>query len=496
MTRNILLSGPPEIVVGILIECQTFPDLISVILTTKYVHSIWLSNMSTIIWQVGRSALPAFEYALLAVRATNLVRNAVREGRTPPNPLPIHELCSKPQQAQLSELNDLLNFQHLVKCVEHMCVTSEDWGIYPSGYMESITEEIARVKSPSEVRVWRERFYRAMYRTFFAGAVFYGAYNEPFSSSASRPEGVPRECLRKYDPARDPATFEYYDWSEPIFPPESSQYLQRFLLYNNSAPDEQEQSVFDAFAEWIVEDGKRLASANQCRPFLDLDSSQVSGVWELMAMLCAYQLLMVLQPKFANGNGRGGYGHWHDRHYEDTPDEAFWDLDWRPARQEIPGETREVTVILFGVFGLEDITMPVVVEDTSESNLLIANPSHLLKDSADPILDPEGAPQNVDIYSLQQYMFAQSGLPNHNDEHEMCPLDFKLFKFILKTRFGLQFGNTTFDHIDKYRFWESFVKCAAIFYPPDSGPRRYGFEVLATYEPRKLSYKPIKYYIE
>ncbi|KAH9203957.1 hypothetical protein DL95DRAFT_499494 [Leptodontidium sp. 2 PMI_412] len=484
MARNILLSGPPEIVVGILIECQTFPELISVISTSKYVHSIWLSNMSTIIWHVGRNALPAFEYALLAVRATNLVKNAVREGKPPPNPLPIRDLCSKPQQAQLSELKDLLNFQHLVKCVEHMCVTSEDWGSYPSDYADSVTEEITRVKSPSEVRVWRERFYRAMYRTFFAGAMFCGAYNEPFSSSASRPEGVPRE-----------STSEPYDWNEPIFPLESSQYLQRFPMYNNSATDEQEQSVFDAFAEWIVEDGKRLASADQCRPCQDLDSSQVSGIWELMAMLCAYQLLMELQPKFANGNGRGGYGHYHDRHCEDPPYEAFRDVDWRPARQEIPGETREVTVILFGVFGLEDITMPVVVEDTSESDLLIANPSHLLKDSADPILDPEGAPQNVDIYSLQQYMFAQSGLPNHNDEHEMCPLDFKLFKFILKTRFGLQFRDTTFDHFDRYRFCESFVRNATIFYPPDSGPTRYGFEVLEDHRPRKLSYRPISYYI-
>lgn len=67
MTSNILLSSPPEIVLRILNSCDTLPQLIPLISTCKRLHSIWLSNMSTIIWHVGRESIPAFRYALVAV---------------------------------------------------------------------------------------------------------------------------------------------------------------------------------------------------------------------------------------------------------------------------------------------------------------------------------------------------------------------------------------------------------------------------------------------
>lgn len=131
--------------------------------------------------------------------------------------------------------------------------------------------------------------------------------------------------------------------------------------------------------------------------------------------------------------GMGGHGHgWVD--------EAEYDIYGKqmpPRRQAIKGLTRELTLIMFGTFGLQDISMPAVVEDASQDRLLIANPSHLLRGSPGAILNNEGIPQNIDIFTIQKFMFCTSGLmPNHNDDHEMCPLDFQLFKFVLKTHFG------------------------------------------------------------
>lgn len=211
-------------------------------------------------------------------------------------------------------------------------------------------------------------------------------------------------------------------------------------------------------------------------------------------MLSAYQHLMALEPKFANGDGMGRNGHRHSRTLEEPPDEAFYNANWRPRKQVIPGETRNVTVVLFGAFGLEDISMPLDVADASETQLLVANPSHVLE-GTDAIMDNKGSPQNFDIYTIQAHMFCESGVPNHNYNHEMCPLDFNLFKFALRTQFSLQFKATTFDHFDRYRFWEAFVKNATVFQPAGSKYTQYGFEVLDPYRPRRLGFKLISYYL-
>ena len=95
--------------------------------------------------------------------------------------------------------------------------------------------------------------------------------------------------------------------------------------------------------------------------------------------------------------------------------------------------------------------MPASVDDASDMQLLVANPSLLLKGSADSILDSKGSLKNVDIYNIQTYMFYTSGLPNHNEDREMCPLDFRLFKFVWNPHFGLHFELrllTTSIHID------------------------------------------------
>ncbi|KAH9209576.1 hypothetical protein DL95DRAFT_394271, partial [Leptodontidium sp. 2 PMI_412] len=115
-------------------------------------------------------------------------------------------------------------------------------------------------KSPSELRVWRDRFYRAMYRVIFAGAVFYRTYNQPFAPNTARPPSVPRTVFRKYDHTQDE---EPEDWDWPyIIPPEGAQYLQKFPVYNASATEEEEKITFGAFADWLVQDGRRLAKYN------------------------------------------------------------------------------------------------------------------------------------------------------------------------------------------------------------------------------------------
>lgn len=92
------------------------------------------------------------------------------------------------------------------------------------------------------------------------------------------------------------------------------------------------------------------------------DTSQVEVIHELMRLLTAYEHL---NGKFANGKGDNN----HRR------------IIMAPSRDET-ARARKVTIILYGMFQPEEITMPYEIEDTKES-LLIANAHPSLENSSD-----------------------------------------------------------------------------------------------------------------
>lgn len=67
MATYSLLSIPTEIVIRILKNCDSLSQLSSFIAASKLIHLIWLAHKETIVWHVGKTSIPAFEYALLAV---------------------------------------------------------------------------------------------------------------------------------------------------------------------------------------------------------------------------------------------------------------------------------------------------------------------------------------------------------------------------------------------------------------------------------------------
>jgi hypothetical protein len=72
-----------------------------------------------------------------------------------------------------------------------------------------------------------------------------------------------------------------------------------------------------------------------------------------MLLVAAHEQLC---NKFINDDGESGFG----------------SLE-RDSFLKIPGKVRKVSVVLFGVFRVEEITMALVVEDAGET-FLIANP--------------------------------------------------------------------------------------------------------------------------
>lgn len=378
---------------------------------------------------------------------------------------------------QLSEMNDLMNFQHLVKYLEQMSMHRNEK--HTMGWSWSY-EEPGLLLPPDGPSTWRERFHRAMYRVFLAGAVLYESYNEPFSSKTERPANVPRECLRKYDVTRDTMSDEERLARrnlDLILPRDSAQFLRRFTVYNSDATEEEERAVFGTFAQWLYEDGKSLAGENQCPAKWHLDPSEASALWETTCMIRAFWLLEY--SGIVNGDGQA-------RHARPNPDG-----DDLPRRQSLHYLTRGVTIVPFGTFGLEHISM---VSFLGADDAMVANPAKVLQDSSYAILDREGFLVNPDISSIHDQMFRCSGFSNHNDTHTMSTPDLQLYKYILKAHFDLQFGTLVWERTAAIAWpaWDRFNNDAAVFHPAGSDHGNYGFELLEKHRPRILSYRCLR----
>ena len=95
----------------------------------------------------------------------------------------------------LAELKEVLNIQHLVRCIEYIYYNSQ----YPKHYENNLFYDIEREKYPVARRrlpdflkenilgaekvtidSFRDSFFRAMYRLLLAGAVLTRAYRAPF----------------------------------------------------------------------------------------------------------------------------------------------------------------------------------------------------------------------------------------------------------------------------------------------------------------------------
>jgi hypothetical protein len=72
---SLLLSGPPEILIGILHSCDNFTQLLALITTCKHVHGVWVANPGTVIWEIGQRCIMVFDDALMAVSKTFLFRH-------------------------------------------------------------------------------------------------------------------------------------------------------------------------------------------------------------------------------------------------------------------------------------------------------------------------------------------------------------------------------------------------------------------------------------
>ncbi|KAH6664813.1 hypothetical protein F5X68DRAFT_237247 [Plectosphaerella plurivora] len=105
-------SLPPEILGHILQQCDSAEDIKAMICTCRFVHRTWEILSSSIIIAYGRTNIPCFDLALMAIRATALVHEAEKRCAVPPaiDPDTITVAARAPSPAEFSTVRDMYHF--------------------------------------------------------------------------------------------------------------------------------------------------------------------------------------------------------------------------------------------------------------------------------------------------------------------------------------------------------------------------------------------------
>ena len=422
------------------------------------------------------------------MRATALVLEAYQAGTLPPPVVTIISLSANSKLPDLAELKEVLNMQYLVRCIEWMYFNSQEWhlgiiednlfrhmkyGHYPAKqrrFPECLSEDIPGAKN-ANIDSFRDGFYRAMYRLLLAGAVLARAYMAPLfrARDAGGKEGFfNRNGLEDYG-------LKYWaevDGSEDGQPrPEDIAFIRKFPVYNYDVPDWSEiglwrnreyETCFGPFASWIVEDGRQRQQnepqgPNNTEPGWAENPADVGAVRELMLLLVAYDHFSC---KFSNltwaRTGRGGY-------------------------LNKPGN-RTVSIVRFGIFQIEEVTMPAAFEDLT-TRYLFAEYHPALKGS-----QGEDIPLQFDVSTTIKATLDRI-MRNHyngNRENPGPPALLELWHFALRHYLNLGFKSGTFwmprEPLFMHSTWWKEVGRGEIFISPN-------WAVVQKYRPGIISWE-------
>jgi hypothetical protein len=93
-----LSSMPPELVIRIFQHCDSFADLRALLLTCRSIHAVWVANGVAVARHLAPEVIPAFDQALMAVRA---VRRVLLAAVHAPCKLMVNRRCGPPPSSML-----------------------------------------------------------------------------------------------------------------------------------------------------------------------------------------------------------------------------------------------------------------------------------------------------------------------------------------------------------------------------------------------------------
>ncbi|KAK3296409.1 uncharacterized protein B0H64DRAFT_360747 [Chaetomium fimeti] len=408
----------PEIIILVFQSSSAVGDGLSLASTCKFLASVWRMHTAAILYRLLEAKTPAFNQALLAVRATNLVCDACRANKSPPRPFPLHELGVQVRKPDIGELKQVQDLQHLARCVEHM---------HFRGNHHDQMHRLDDYDLPEEEGIRLVyRFHCAMYRVLFAGAVLAQAYLEPLflAPCQAPPRLLHRLTTLRVDEEQDLDGLTQQD----------IEYLERFPVYNLEAGQERWEPAFGALATWLLDDMEstftKVEPPRSSIRFQGMRAEELGRLQEVTFFLAAYHLIT---DKLFN----------KDRCNPDADD-----LDMVPP--PFPGRVRKVPVVMFGIFRPEEVSMPESVEDSSSCYLVNEPLMPKEQETLTPVNQDRQAldcpsPWAADVWWALDILHRQSGRPNLRNGRPSPTPPLRFIEFILAQFFNQRFQDGLFD---------------------------------------------------
>jgi len=382
------------------------------------------------------------------VRATALVLKSYQAGNLPPAIVEIKSLSGKAKLPDLAELKEVLNMQRLVQCIEYIYFNSEYDTQNVSNLFDNMAGHEHNMGNPSKypaarrrfpdclqegipgaenatIDSFRDGFFRAMYRLLLASAVLARAYLAPVFQA--RKEGNARFYKvwgdnQWWSEEMDNLSFEDQD---PQPREADLAYIRQYPVYNFDVLDSSEigqwrnkeyETCFAPFATWLIEDGRQRKQKEPQDPnetTLDWaeNRTDIGAVRELMLLLVAYE------------------------HFNHCFQSSSGPLPLHMQKQA----NRTVSIVRFGIFQVEQVTIPAAIEDLTHAPL--ATKSHpTLEDTAGKDIQHQIDIEQI-VFDMQTR--TRTPIPFHY-EHQGPPGTLELWRFALRHYLNLTFRSKTF----------------------------------------------------
>ncbi|KAF3941514.1 hypothetical protein ABW19_dt0201593 [Dactylella cylindrospora] len=408
--NNPNLRLPVEIILDIF-HCLGRPSEATALASTcKYFNSIWTTHEAEILLHIARKHIPAFEDAVLAIRATDISEAYMNQSRNKPkleqasNPIPKptiepNRLRSTALRPTLDEIRKVYDLHLLVSCIlkfggglkEHdrntdgtllnlrkgfefprTDMSNRDYAILPD--LEATANDDER-----EFAIQNYRIYASMYRVFLAGAMLAPAYLEPFLS------GDPQmERLLQHPQASpwqvNPEARRYTRMHDTRYPRDTEvEFLKQYTPYNIPDATENEiEAIHGPLYEYLHDEGQKnilLDKETLSSDRIDVeecDSAETKNRYVQSSIIHQFIMLLmaeeILRRLLAN---------------VESDEVAICYRTSLPKHLSRPFKLREnqfkgykkLRLFVYGIYELEEIWFPGRVSEVTENTWLLAQGS-------------------------------------------------------------------------------------------------------------------------
>ncbi|KAL4897681.1 hypothetical protein BDV59DRAFT_208424 [Aspergillus ambiguus] len=388
-----ILSLPSEALLLTLQSCNSLSHVVALASTCKRLHSVYSSNTYSI-----------FCHA----RATRIVVEHFHKGQLPPKPFPLDSLSADAHKVSLEEIRQILDWEHLIRCIEEFCLHKTEWG--QNCYFH-VKQENKTAPPPENWFKWRERFHRSMYQSFLMGAVLCRAYQQPLDpSNNDRPEHFLENINTRLQS------------DEPVLRNDEMAYLLRYPVFNFEAYEDHEP-IYGQMADFLVQQSQHRARSRSTVPDFYPEDAMPNNLDRVQASLLYAETVQCLLASMTLLNHEGY-----------SP--IFKNDNENP---DIESPSRRVTIVPLGSFYPEQIAMPASVQDAPQTRLL---KSPLPQKMGESSWNPSARFMSLFL----DIMHSSSGQPNHYaDSFRTPPPPLQIFQFINRKFPGLRFSDEAFD---------------------------------------------------